>query len=269
MAKSTATPAPAATAAAPSDVFAQLRARAEDRLRRFQEGTPTPLATYTLEKELKAVFDEAARALLQHEFNRLEPEDKRQAAAKVRFRGQTYRINKKTKAEVATSFGPITLWSFLYLCNEDGEPGLHPLHVRLGIQAGGATAVLAERAARWAVDHSQREVRQWLQAEHGLRWSNDRLRRVLRAFQRTAVTFRSEAQQQRLLHWLGEAERSRGRHRPVLAIGRDGVMVPIRGEAGPRRGAGSQRRHGLGVRPPRPAAGHRVPGADAASAAGG
>ena len=91
-------------------------------------------------------------------------------------------------------------------------------------------SALAERVARWAVDYSQREVRQWLQSEHGLRWSNDRLRRVLRAFRRTAVTFRAEAQQQRLLHWLGQAERSRGRHRPVLAIGRDGVMVPIRGE---------------------------------------
>src|SRR4051812_5262128 len=229
MAKSTATPAPAATAAAPSDVFAQLRAQAEDRLRRFQEGTPTPLATYTLEKELKAVFDEAARALLQHEFNRLEPEDKRQAAPKVRFRGQTYRINKKTKAQVATSFGPITLWSFLYLCCEDGEPGLHPLHMRLGIQAGQATALLAERAARWAVDYSQRDVRRWLQSEHGLRWSNDRLRQVLRQFRRTAVAFRAQAQEQRLLQWLGAAERSRGRHRPVLALGRDGVMVPIRG----------------------------------------
>src|SRR3954447_22442546 len=229
MAKSTATPAPAATAAAPSDVFAQLRARAEDRLRRFQEGTPTPLATYTLEKELKAVFAEAARALLQHEFNRLEPEDKRQAAPKVRFRGQTYRINKKTKAQVATSFGPITLWSFLYLCCEDGEPGLHPLHMRLGIQAGQATALLAERAARWAVDYSQRDVRRWLQSEHGLRWSNDRLRQVLRQFRRTAVAFRAQAQEQRLLQWLGAAERSRGRHRPVLALGRDGVMVPVRG----------------------------------------
>jgi hypothetical protein len=84
--------------------------------------------------------------------------------------------------------------------------------------------------ARWAVDYSQREVRQWLAAEHGLHWSNDRLRRVLRDFHRTAVAFQAEAQQQRLLHWLGEAQRSRGPHRPVLAVGRDGVMVPLRGK---------------------------------------
>ena len=60
-----------------------------------------------------------------------------------------------------------------------GEPGLHPLHVGLGIGAGGATPLLAERIARWAVDFSQQEVRRWLAAEHGLAWSNDRLRAVL------------------------------------------------------------------------------------------
>ena len=231
MAQSTPTPPAAASTSAPGgDPCAQLRTRADECLRQFRQGPPTPLAAYTLEQQLKAVFAEAARALLEQEFNRCEPQDKSQAQPKVRYQGQSYRINKRTRAEVATSFGPITLWSFLYLSEEDGEPGLHPLHVRLGMGAGGATAALAERVARWAVDYSQREVRQWLAAEHGLRWSNDRLRRVLRAFQRTAVTFRSEAQQQRLLHWLDQAERSRGRHRPVLAIGRDGVMVPIRGE---------------------------------------
>jgi hypothetical protein len=230
MPQSTATAATPAREADPSgDVFARLRAQAEGCLRQFQEGPVTPQAAYALERELKAVLTEAARVLVEQAFNRLEPQDKRQAAPTVRYQGQAYRLNKKTRAEIATSFGPITLWSFLYLCSDDGEPGLHPLHVRLGIGAGGATAVLAERAARWAVEHSQQEVRQWLASEHGLRWSNDRLRRVLRAFRRTAVAFQAEAQEERLLQWLGAAERSRGRHRPVLALGRDGVLVPIRG----------------------------------------
>jgi hypothetical protein len=230
MAQSTATPPATASESAPaSDPFARLRQQAQECLRRFGQGPVTPPAAYALEKELKALFDEAARALLEQAFNRLEPEGKSQAAAQVRYQGQAYRLNKRTKAEVATSFGPITLWSYLYLCREDGEPGLHPLHVRLGVVAGGATALLAERVARWAVDYSQQDVRRWLEAEHGLRWSNDRLRRVLRAFRRTAVAFREEAQVQRLLHWLGQAERSRGRHRPVLALGRDGVLTPIRG----------------------------------------
>ena len=231
MAKSTPAPAVAARERAhDGDPLERLRQQTQERLRPFREGPVIPPAAYDLEKGPRKVFDEAARALLEQEFNRLEPADKHQAAAKVRYHGPTYRINKKTPAEGATSFGPLTLRSLLYLAAEDGEPGLHPLHVRLGVQGGGATAVLAERGARVAVEHSQREVRQWLPCEHGLGWSNDRLRRVLREFRRTAVAFREEAQQQRRLHWLGEAERSRGRHRPVLALGRDGVMVPLRGQ---------------------------------------
>ena len=35
-------------------------------------------------------------------------------------------------------------------------------------------------------------------------------------------------QKARLLAWLTQAEQSRGRHRPVLAAGRDGIMMPMR-----------------------------------------
>jgi hypothetical protein len=229
MAKSIVCPAPAASSPPLDELFAQLRARLERRVQDFQATPPTPLAVYTLERDVKAALDEAGRAVLELTFNSQEPPDRTQAAAAVRYQGESYRINKTTRAEVATSFGVLVLRSWLYLCREDGEPGLHPLHVLLGIGAGGATPLLAERVARWAADHSQQEVRQLLESEHGLRWSNDRLRRVLREFRRRAVAFRAEAQQRRLLHWLGEAQRSRGRHRPVLAVGRDGVMVPIRG----------------------------------------
>lgn len=230
MAQSTVTPAtPARGASATGTVFARLQQQVEARLQHFRQEPVTPTTAHALEKELQALFDEAGRALLQETFNGLESDDKSQAAAKVRFQGETYRINKKTKAEVATTFGPITLWSFLYLCQEDGEPGLHPLHVQLGLVAGGATLALAERVARWAVEHSQRPVRQLLLAEHGLRWSNDRLRRLLREFRRLAGAFRADLQAERLLDWLATAERSRGRQRLVLAVGRDGVMVPVRG----------------------------------------
>ena len=66
-----------------------------------------------------------------------------EAAPRIRYHKQTYRINKRTKVIIATSFGAITVWAFYYLNEEDGEPGLHPLHEQLGITAG-ATPVLAE-----------------------------------------------------------------------------------------------------------------------------
>lgn len=228
MAQSMAPPAQAARGTACSDALAQLRTRVEEHLWQFEKSPPTPAAAYTLEKELRAAFDEAGRAILAETFHRREPATKDQAAPRVRYHKQTYRINKRTKALVATSFGPITLWSWLYLCQEDGEPGLHPLHVCLGIGAGATTPLLAERVARASVDHTQAEVRAWLLREHGLRWSNDRLRAALLGFRQALGSFVPALQQARLVHWLEQAEQSRGRHRPVLAAGRDGILLPMR-----------------------------------------
>lgn len=210
------------------DVIDHLRQQVQQRLQAFRHDPATPLAAYALEKDLKAMLDEVGRHLLQEEFQRLEPADKTQADPRVRFQKDTYRINKRSRTTVASSFGPFTLWSFLYLPSVDGEPCLHPLWVRLGIVAG-ATTVLAERVGRWAVDHSQSAVRALLEREHGLRWSNSRLRRLVGAFRRQVAPFRHEGQRQRLLLWLGQAARRRGPQPPVLAVGRDGIMVPIRG----------------------------------------
>ncbi len=228
MAQSMAEPVVAARAMVSGDLFAQLRTRVEELQRRFEASAPTPAATYTLEKELQAAFNEAGRSLLEETFNRREPVAKDQAAPRVRYHKQTYRLNKRTPAKVATSFGLITLWSWLYLCSEDGEPGLHPLHVSLGIGAGAGTPALVERVARVSVDHTQSEVRAWLLREHGLHWSNERLRAALRGFRQALALFVPELQQGRLVQWLQQAEQSRGRHRPVLAAGRDGIMLPMR-----------------------------------------
>src|SRR5437763_11294555 len=168
MAESMAPAAAAARGMAAGDVWGQLRTRVEERLRQFEAGPATPAAVYGLEQELRAAFDAAGRALLEEAFHRREPAARGQAAPKVRYRKQTYRLNKRTPAAVATSFGPGTLWSWLYLAAEDGEPGLHPLHVCLGIGAGVATPLLAERVARAAVEHTQAAVRAWLLREHGL-----------------------------------------------------------------------------------------------------
>lgn len=154
---------------------------------------------------------------------------KKALPAKVRYHQQTYRINKKTPCPIATRCGVICVRSFYYLNAEDGAPGLHPLHVRLGIVAGSCTLAVAERVGLWAVDFSQRQVREELRREHGLSWSNARLRRVLAELRRLLTRFSAPAQTARLLGWLQQAATSPGRRRPVLAVGRDGVMVPMRG----------------------------------------
>src|SRR5712692_3827093 len=92
----------------------------------YRQASNTPGAAHQFEKDLKPALDAAGAAILEQEFNRLEADAKQELPPKLRYRGETYRINKKTKAEIASSFGPITVWSFLYLCEEPGEPGLHP-----------------------------------------------------------------------------------------------------------------------------------------------
>jgi hypothetical protein len=209
----------------PLDGFKNSQAQA---VQRFRSQPVTPQSFLNLEKDLQAAAQEVCRQLLQRETNLLEADDKSAVPSKVRYHKETYRINKKTPASIATRFGTITLRSFYYLNEADGEPGLHPLHVRLGIGAGTATPALVERVARMSVDHTQAEVRAWLLREHGLKWSNDRLRTALAGFRQALLPFVAQLQKARLLTWLQQAEKSRGRHRPVLATGRDGIMIPMR-----------------------------------------
>jgi hypothetical protein len=213
-----------ATLGEPLDEFSK---RLDEAVERFRNEV-TPQQFLDLENALKAAADSVCRQVLEREANRLEPNDKGALPGKVRYHHETYRINKKTPASIATRFGAITVRSFYYLNESDGEPGLHPLWLRLGIGAGSATPALLERVARMSVDHTQTEVRAWLRREHDLVWSNDRLRAALAGFRQALLPFVADLQKTRLLTWLQQAERSRGRHRPVLALGRDGIMIPMR-----------------------------------------
>jgi len=211
----------------PENPAASFSNRVEEILARFRQGPVTPATTRALEHELHALSDEVSRQVLEQELNNLEPDDKAKMPPKMRCHKQTYRINKKTSAQVSTRFGKITLRSFYYLNCEAGEPGFHPLYLKLGIGEGAATPALAERVARAAVEHTQAEVRAWLMEEHGLKWTNTRLRAVLADFRRRVQPFAAAAMVAKLLAWLEQAEKSRGRHRPVLGAGRDGIMVPM------------------------------------------
>jgi len=220
--------APPIAIAVHGDPLDELKQRVEEAVQRFRSAAVMPRSFLNLENELAALAANACRQVLEREANGAEPDDKRALANKVRYHKETYRINKKTPTSLATRFGTITLRSFYYLNEEDGEPGLHPLWLRLGIGAGRATPGLLERVARLSVDHTQAEVRAWLLREHGVKWSNDRLRAALTGFRQALLPFVAGLQKARLLTWLRQAEQARGRHRPVLAVGRDGIMIPMR-----------------------------------------
>jgi hypothetical protein len=219
---------PSATVALPAEPLDELQQRVDEALQRFRGEPVTPQRFLDLENALQAAAAAACRQVLEREANRLEADDRNALPRRVRYHKASYRINKKTPARIATRFGTITLQSFYYLPEDDGEPGLHPLWVQLGIGAGSATPALLERVARMSVDHTQVEVRAWLRREHGLVWSNERLRAALAGFRQALLPLVADLQKARLLTWLTQAEQSRGRHRPLLAAGRDGILLPMR-----------------------------------------
>jgi hypothetical protein len=96
---------------------------------------------------------------------------------------------------------------------------------------------LAERAARAAVTSAQDTVLAALRDDHGVSWSVATLRAVIAAVAAGMDAHRHDAQVARLLTWLEQADRSSGDRKPVLAVGRDGLMLPIRGQACYREGA--------------------------------
>ena len=107
-------------------------------------------------------------------------------------------------------------------------PGIFPLEMHLGIEAGLATPALAERIGLQSADHTQQQVLDWLERDHGIKWLTESLRKVTASLSDGLSGFRQEAQEKKILEFLKKAENSTGPHRPVLAVGRDGIMVPMR-----------------------------------------
>jgi hypothetical protein len=198
----------------------------------FRRADPTPPACHRFEARLQEQLRELGRIILEWIFNHLEPHDRTDLPGQIESHGTWYRRRSKTpNRSVATLFGTITLWRMLYQDVHGVEPSIFPLEIRLGLEAGRATPALAERAARAAVSSPQGAVLAALRADHGVRWSATTLRAVIAEVAAGMGAHRQEAQADRLLSWLGQADRSSGPREPVLAVGRDGLMVPIRGQA--------------------------------------
>jgi hypothetical protein len=196
-------------------------------VRQFQARPPTPAATLAFEHEVAALLRQTGRDVIAYAYTHAEPaaED---GPPRIQFGRETYRRRDKTPNTLGTLFGPIELRRCVYECLEPGEPCVWPLELRLGVVAGLATPALAERVGRWSAEHEQDAVRNLLRAEHGVSWSVTTLRKVVGAVRDGVAGPGEQARVERLLELLTEAEQSSGKHRPTLACGRDGVMVPIR-----------------------------------------
>ncbi len=198
----------------------------------------TPATTCHFERELRGLLDECGRLILQTVYNHLEPENPQDAPKHSQRDRQDYvRKNSKTlnRGGIATLFGTIQLQRCLYEplqdARDDDQPSFAPLERHLGIVAGNATPALAERVGRLAAQQTQQEMLEWLQREHHVRWSVGVLRNVTAAVSGGIAAHLQAVQRQTLLDWLEQARQSKGRGRVVLAVGRDGLMLPIRQES--------------------------------------
>jgi hypothetical protein len=204
----------------------------------------TPESVFELERQLQQQLKETGRQLLERLYNSLEPEEPDALPKQVESEHQTFsRKNQKTfaRSRVGTLFGEIVLTRFSYEplseAREAGRKSFSPLEQMLGIVTGHASPALAERVGREASDRTQSELLDWLKREHGVSWSVQTLRDVIKAVSEGIAEHQHDAQISQLLTWLHQADQSKGRRKIVLAVGRDGVMLPIRGEPTYKEGA--------------------------------
>lgn len=227
----TASPSAVNFIAMPTELAAALQREVTD----FRQQPVTPQRTFAFEQKVAEIYREAGRALLEQEYNGIEPERWHDCPVRLRYDGQEYKRRPKSRNTIGTLFGEIELWRYLYEPLEAGERAIFPLELQLGIEAGLATPALAERVGYWSAEQEQAQVLTLLR-EHGVSWSVASLRKVAAALRDGMASFREDAQVTKVLEWLATADRSRGRHRPVLAAGRDGIQVPMR-SAGYHEGA--------------------------------
>jgi len=192
-------------------------------------GEVTPSAAFQFEEELQDAGRELLRWIAEWTYNQLEGEDPESLPKIVRYEGGEYRReNQKTpNREVSTRFGKVTLWRFPYRYRvRESEPGIFPLELLLGLVQG-ATPALADAMARYMADSgaSQGRVLERLKREHGIHWGVGRLRDLTAAKAQAMEEFRHQYQVSQVLAWLKEAYDSRGKCKPVLAVGRDGISV--------------------------------------------
>lgn len=222
-------------ATAVAELDQSLRTRIESHLQQltaavlaFLQDEITPQSAFDFEQTLETLSREINRQVAEFAYNQAEGDDPQSLPHHLDCEGTRYRrLNRKTcNAHVATRFGKITLWRFAYR-DDSGEKGcLFPLERHLGLVEG-ATPALADCAARYMAEAgaSQGRVLQRLREEHGVSWGVKKLRAFTQTQAQRREEFRHVTQVARVLQWLQQARQSRGKCKPVLAAGRDGITL--------------------------------------------
>lgn len=221
-----------------------LREDIDHLVQRFLLQPVTPEAVYAFENALADRLRGIGRSIVEAVYNQLEPDTPDRMPKRVELEDHEYiRKNEKTKNRngISTVFGTISLFRFSYEplseARDDGQKSFSPLEMSLGIVAGNATPALAERVGRAAAAHTQGELLELLQRDHQVSWSPKVLRQVTAAVSNGIAEHQHETQKEQVLAWLQAADGSKGKRKITLAVGRDGIMLPIRDERTYKEGA--------------------------------
>ena len=197
---------------------------------RFATEPVTPVNTAAFEKEVATHVRELGRQVVEATYNQIEAEASAEMPPWLRWEGTTYRpVGQKTpNRHVASLFGTLTLWRHGYRSRQrdDGEAVLFPLEMALGMREA-TTPALANRFGVLLAEAgaTQQRVLQRLRADHDVVMGVKRMRALASSLSEDMTVHRQECQVQRLLALLQEAADSKGRYRPVLSVGRDGITL--------------------------------------------
>ena len=205
----------------------------------FRDDAVCPTRMLNFERELKQLLDKLGRLIVQWTLNRLESRSRADMPPILFCERDAYRPKRLSPTRnLNCLFGPIRVSRWLYESLDDlGLTAVFPLERCLGIVAGVATPALADLVARLSVDFTQRQVLETLRQQQHVVWGASTLRNVTKAMAEGIAPYQHAARVQMLLGWLKIAAQSCGRVRFTLAVGRDGLMLPIRGKATYKEGA--------------------------------
>lgn len=205
----------------------------------FRSAALSPERMAQFEGELKRLLDKIGLLIMQWTVNHLESKSRADMPLTLFWEHDAYRAKRLSPMRnLNCLFGPIRVSRWLYE-PLDGLPlpALFPLERCLGIVAGVATPALADLVARLSVDFTQRQVLETLRQQQHVVWGVETLRKVTQALAEGIAPFQHAARVAALLDWLKQAAQGGGPVRFTLAVGRDGLMLPIRGKGTYKEGA--------------------------------